>query len=144
MIEMEKPRWQYRFDNFKRAYFLLQEAVEKYHEGPLDQLAKEGLVKRFGFCLELAWKTTKDYMEYKNFVFRQITPRSVLKEAVAAKVVDDGEAWMCALDSRNEMSHTYDFKKFETVIKQISARYLECFGQLYETLIVEYNETENT
>lgn len=53
-MKSEKKRWQYRFDNFSRAYFLLREAVEKNEAGELEQLAKEGLIRRFKFCMELA------------------------------------------------------------------------------------------
>lgn len=134
-----KPRWQYRFDNFKRAYILLQEANEQYNTGNMTDLAKEGMIQRFEFCMELAWKTLKDYMEYNNFKFSQITPNMVIKEAFTAKIIEDGEGWMEALDARNKMSHTYDFKQFEKVLTQINQRYLECFGALYEKLFIEIN-----
>jgi len=127
-------RWQYRFDNFKRAYFLLQEASERCQKGRLDQLAKEDMIQRFEYCMELAWKTIKDYLESQNVIFKQITPHSIIKEAIISKLIDDGEIWMQALDARNKMSHTYDFKKFEVVIDQINKKYLHCFGNLYETL----------
>jgi nucleotidyltransferase substrate binding protein (TIGR01987 family) len=136
-MNQEKPRWQYRFDNFKRAYFLLQEACEQYREGNMAQLAKEGMVQRFEVCMELAWKTIKDYMEYNNHVFAQVYPSIVIKEAFAAKLLDDGEAWLEALDTRNKMSHTYDFSKFEVALEQISTRYIQVFGDLYEKLAVE-------
>ena len=139
IMSQEKLRWQYRFDNFKRSYFLLQEAAEKYREKSLDQLGKEGMIHRFEICMELSWKTIKDYLEYKGIVFNQITPSAVIKEAAAAKLLDDGEAWMRALDARNKMSHTYDFKKFEDVLEQVTAKYLHCFGQIYETLAMEYD-----
>ena len=59
----EKKRWQYRFDNFKRACFLLQEAAGRNREGGLDQLAKEGMIQRFEYCMELAWKTMKQQID---------------------------------------------------------------------------------
>ena len=139
-MRKEKKRWEYRFDNFKRAYFLLQEAVEIDRENQLTQLAKEGMIQRFEYCTELAWKTIKDYLESQNIVFQQITPRTVLKEAIAAKFVSNGEDWMSALDARNKMSHTYDFKKFELVIISIKEKYLACFGELYEKLAREYTQ----
>ena len=138
----EKKRWQYRFDNFKRAYFLLQEAVEIYREIELNQLAKEGMIQRFEYCTELAWKTVKDYLENQNVVFEQITPRAVIKEAVATRLLSRGEDWMNALDARNKMSHTYDFSKLESVIKQIEAKYLNLFGELYEKLSEEYGQLQ--
>ncbi len=134
----EKKRWHYRFDNFQRAYFLLQEAAERNQDGQLDQLAKEGMIQRFEYCTELAWKTIKDYLESQNVVFEQITPRAVLREAVAAKLISNGEDWMNALDARNKMSHTYDVQKFDAVIEKIATRYLNCFAELYETLSMAY------
>lgn len=134
----KKLRWQYRFDNFKRAYFLLQEASEQFHKGTLDQLGKEGMIQRFEYCMELAWKTIKDYLESQGVIFHQITPHAVIKEAVSTKFIDDGESWMKALDDRNKMSRTYDFTKFENVIEQINERYIESFGKLYENLSRQY------
>ena len=135
----EKQRWHYRFDNFKRAYFLLQEAAERHQGGQLDQLAKEGMIQRFEYCTELAWNTIKDYLESQNVVFEQITPRAVLKEAIAAKLISNGEDWMNALDARNKMSHTYDVKQFDAVIEKIENRYLHCFAELYKKLSMAYS-----
>ena len=139
----DKKRWQYRFDNYKRAYFLLQEAIEihqsvQVQSEKIHQLAKEGMIQRFEYCTELAWKTIKDYLENQNVIFKQITPRTVLKEAIAAKFITHGEDWMDALDARNKMIHTYDFKVFTLVIKQIECKYINCFGELYEKLSLEY------
>ena len=137
-----KERWQYRFDNFSRAYTLLREAVQRDEAGELDQLGKEGMIQRFEICIELAWKTMKDYLEGQNVVFSQVTPRAVIKESVATKLVSDGEGWMSALDARNRMSHEYDFRKFEDVIRKIRSRYLDCLGELCEKLLGE-NENSN-
>ena len=106
-MALEKKRWQYRFDNFSRAYSLIQGAAERNKAGELDQLAKEGMIQRFKLCMELAWKTMKDYLESQNVIFSQVTPRVVLKESVAGRLISDGESWMSALDARNKMSHTY-------------------------------------
>lgn len=133
----EKHRWQYRFANFKRAYHLLQEADEVAAGRRLSQLEQEGMIQRFEYCVELAWKVMKDYLEYQNIVFAQVTPSAVIKEAFAAKLITDGEGWMHALDARNKMSHTYNFDVFERVLADIHSRYLDCFGQLYETLAAE-------
>jgi len=136
------PRWKYRFKNFSRAYALLREANDKYTEGAMNQLEMEGMVQRFEYCMELSWKTAKDYLEYNNTVFQQITPRAVIKEAVAAKLITDGEGWMTALDVRNKMSHTYNFDEFESAIVQINAQFMPCFEQLYETLAAAHIDDE--
>ena len=131
-MNTQKQRWQYRFYNFKRVYFLLLEAVEE--AGALSQLEKEGTIRRFEVCMELAWKCIKDYLESQKVKLDEVTPRAVLKEAIAAKVISEGDSWMDALDARNKMSHTYDFEEFEKVIKDIQAKYIHCFGDLYEKL----------
>ena len=140
-MTIEKKRWQYRFDNFRRAYTLLLGALDILHEEKLDQLGKEGMIKRFEYCTELAWKTIKDYLENQNVLFLEITPRTVLKEAIAAKLIERGDDWMSLLDARNKMSHNYDFRKFEEVIREIAERYILCFSELHEKLIeIDINE----
>ncbi len=131
-MNTQKQRWQYRLYNFKRVYFLLLEAVEE--ADALSQLEKEGTIQRFEVCMELAWKCIKDYLESQKVKLDEVTPRAVLKEAIAAKVISEGDSWMDALDARNKMSHTYDFEEFEKVIKDIRAKYIHCFGDLYEKL----------
>lgn len=132
---VEKLRWQYRFDNFKRAFLLLRESIELKQERGLSDLEKEGVVQRFEYCWELAWKVIKDYLQEDGLVFSIITPKIVIKEAVAAKFIENGEAWMSALDSRNKMSHIYSRKAFEEVISDIEDSYLALLDDLYSKLL---------
>lgn len=126
-------RWKQRFQNFDRAFVLLRDAMEK---GPatLNQLEKEGVIQRFEYCFEFAWKTAKDYLEEGGLVFATVTPRQVLKDAFAAKVLADGQVWIDMLDHRNLLSHTYNLAGFEKAVDAIHARYLSAFGQLHEYL----------
>ena len=39
-MTQEKPRWQYRFDNYRRAFSLLREALELQQERPLSDIEK--------------------------------------------------------------------------------------------------------
>ncbi len=130
----EKLRWQMRFENFHKAYCRLREGMA---EKPLEQMSmleKEGLIQRFEYTVELAWKTVRDYLENQNVVFEQITPRAVIKEAFAAKVITDGDTWMAILDARNKMSHTYDIVVFEQVLFKIRESYLEALAHLHDRL----------
>ena len=127
----DTSRWKYRFANYSRQFVLLQEAVETMVERPLTQLEKEGTIQRFEVAMELAWNTVKDYLESQNVIFDVVTPRSVLRRAFSANVVSDGTVWMDALDARNKMSHTYDLKLFEQVIRDIQERYLPAMSELY-------------
>jgi predicted nucleotidyltransferase len=42
---------------------------------------------------ELAWTTVKDYMEASGVVFDVVMPRQVIKDAFAAKVLNEGATW---------------------------------------------------
>lgn len=126
-------RWQQRLVNFSRALALLREAMAN---GPsaLNQLEKEGVIQRFEYCFELAWKTTKDYMEANGFLFVVVMPRQVLKDAFAAKVIADGAVWIAMLDHRNLLSHTYNPAVFEEAVEAIHRQYLPAMEQLFNFL----------
>ena len=138
----EKPRWRYRFDNYGRAFVLLREAIELGQERQLSQLEREGIIQRFEYTWELVWQTLKDYLDYQGIIIDDVTPRSVIKAAYAANIISRGDDWMKALDARNKMSHTYNFKVFEQVIASIQATFLDLFDEVYEILLVKCIEDE--
>lgn len=129
-------RCQQRFQNFDRALTLLRAAVA---EGPgkLNQLEKEGVVQRFEYTLELAWKTAKDYLEHSGLLISPVTPRQVLKEAVAANIIADGQVWIDMLNHRNLLSHTYDLAVFEQAVQAVVDRYLAALGAFHTFLEAE-------
>ena len=126
-------RWKQRFQNFTRALLLLRDALK---EGPtkLSSLEKEGVIQRFEYSYELAWKTVKDFLEEGGLVIAPVTPRQVLKDAFAAKVITDGQTWIDMLDHRNLLSHSYDPLVFEAAVTAIADRYLGAMEQLHQFL----------
>jgi len=126
-------RWQQRFENFDRALSLLKDALSR---GPtvLNQLEKEGTVQRFEYTLELASKTIKDYLEEGGVVLSAVTPRQVIKDAFAARLIADGQTWIDMIDHRNLLSHTYDPTNFEEAVDAIHGRYLAAFRQVRDLL----------
>lgn len=133
MLGSPDTRWLQRFENFDRALHLLEDALAR---GPsaLNQLEKEGVVQRFEYTLEFAWKTIKDYLEASGLVLTSVTPRQVVKDAFAARIVADGQTWIDMLDHRNLLSHTYDPVNFEQAVDAIHARYLAALGQVHDLL----------
>jgi nucleotidyltransferase substrate binding protein (TIGR01987 family) len=126
-------RWKQRLENFERAFLLLKKAFEK-DPAEMSDLEKEGVVQRFEYTFELAWKTLHDYLVYSGVSFDQITPRSIIKQAFAAKIIKDGQTWMDMLEQRNLMSHTYDSQIFEAVFSSISQHYLAALEQVFTWL----------
>lgn len=129
-------RWKQRFQNFDRAYVLLRDAMEN---GPaaLNPLEKEGVIQRFEYSFELAWKTVKDYLEDGGIIFATVTPRQVLKDAFAAKLISDGQVWIDMLDHRNLLSHTYNQANFEKAVEAIHVRYLPAMEALHDFFLQE-------
>jgi nucleotidyltransferase substrate binding protein (TIGR01987 family) len=133
-------RWKQRFDNFDRAFILLREVRER-GVASLSQLEKEGAIQRFEFAFELAWKTLKDYLEEQGVVLEPVTPRNVIKEAFAAKLLDDRQVWIDMMLHRNLLSHTYDFKTFETVLDAVEHRYFPALDRLHEFFLLHRMDT---
>ena len=131
---MTDIRWKQRFDNFDMAFILLREVNDRGVE-TLSQLEKEGAIQRFEFAFELAWKTLKDYLEQDGVIVKPATPRNVIKEAFAASLIDDGQVWIDMMLHRNLLSHTYNSKTFDEVLKVVTERYFAAFDQLHEFFI---------
>lgn len=127
-------RWKQRFQNFQRAVKLLQE-VSGLDIDALSLLEKEGIIQRFEFTLELAWKTLKDKMEYDGLIIDRISPKVVLKEAYQNKYIDNIETWIEMINDRNLLSHTYDFDVFVEVIPDIQQKYIPLLYNLYTSLV---------
>jgi nucleotidyltransferase substrate binding protein (TIGR01987 family) len=134
-MNSQKPRWIYRFDNYKRAFSLLREAMETLETRELNALEKEGIIQRFEYTWELAWKVLKDYLEHEGVVLSKITPASVIRAAFDAKIISHGDNWMQALDARNKMAHVYNMVEFEETIAALRETYFALFDALYMSML---------
>ena len=132
-------RWQQRFANFQRAFLLLRDAIDS-NLPELSQLEKEGIIQRFEYTFELAWKVLKDKIENDGLILDQVSPKAVIKQAFAAKYIDSPETWLRMIGDRNLMSHTYDFVKFEAVIQSIDSDYLPMLQDWYMGLLEQLNQ----
>jgi nucleotidyltransferase substrate binding protein (TIGR01987 family) len=63
-----------------------------------------------------------------------VTPRQVIKDAFAAKLLDDGQLWMDMLVERNLLAHTYDKTVFDKAVEAIHARYLPALASVRDWL----------
>lgn len=123
-------RWRQRFENFDKAYRQFHAAILEFEN--LSVLEKEGLIQRFEYTFELAWKTLKDYLEANEVEAK--FPRDVIKKAFHYEIIEDGEVWMDMLDKRNLLAHTYDEERFHFAIKKIKEEYYEAISQVHTYL----------
>lgn len=126
-------RWIQRFDNFQRALNFLQEAVELSQERLLTRLEQQGLIQGFEFTHELAWKTLKDFLDYRG-VGGVIGSRDAARVAFREGIVIDGELWMEMIKSRNLTSYTYREEVADEIAGKILNGYYSAFCELKKPL----------
>ena len=124
-------RWKQRFQNFNRAYNLLNCALEENDIDDLSNLEQEGVIQRFEYTYELAWKTLKDYLEYNGVNITEITARNIFKEAYSSRIIKNSEIFIDMMLSRNLLSYTYDFNKFRDILIKVKKDYLPELSDLY-------------
>ncbi len=59
----------------------------------------------------------------------------MIKEAFAARLIENGDLWMQSLNARNRTSHIYDLKTFEKILADIGHDYLPLFEALQRKLL---------
>lgn len=123
-------RWIQRFNNYLRALELLEAAAQI--DKP-SELEIEGMIQRFEYTFELAWKTLKDYLEDSGFT-EIVGSKEAIRLAFANNIIIDGETWMEMIRSRNLTTHIYDSNKAQQIANDIRILYLPCYKQLRDYL----------
>ena len=79
-------------ENFIRAVARLDAAVQDYQQYHMESI-RDGMIQRFAFSFELAWKALKEYMAEQGVPDLQF-PKQILQEAYAAGLIDDQTVWL--------------------------------------------------
>lgn len=125
-------RWQQRFQNFEKAFLLLERALTI---ATPSEVERGGIIQFYEMAFELAWKLMKDYLEQLGYTVN--SPRDAIKQAFQVGILDDGQLWMDALSDRNLTTHTYDENKAIEVVAKIRTDYFPALQQLYRGLSSE-------
>ncbi|MBP3285087.1 MAG: nucleotidyltransferase substrate binding protein [Clostridia bacterium] len=99
-----------------------------------DDLYIDGILQRFEFTFELAWKTMKDYLEYLGVIDKIGSPREVIQSAFKSNLIEDGETWIAMMISRNELSHIYDATESRIIYNRIKGEYVGLIEKLLNKL----------
>ena len=125
-------RWKQRFSNYEKAYKKLSDAVKLEGDNPPD-IIKEGIIQRFEFTHELAWKVMKDYLEYEGI--QNITgSRSATKAFFNQNIIHEGQSWMNMIESRNLTVHTYQDSILEQEFHKTIDEYTPLFNAFLEKM----------
>ncbi|PCJ21212.1 MAG: nucleotidyltransferase [Candidatus Cloacimonadota bacterium] len=135
-------RWEQRFYNFKKALIQLQHAVDLSSSRELSHLEKQGLVQGFEYTHELAWKTLKDFLEYRGATEKIYGSKDSVREAFKFDLITAGDDWMGMIKSRNLTSHTYNEDVVFQIVDQILNIYIHRFNELNKKLTDILNEKD--
>src|SRR5665647_765179 len=123
-----------KIENYKNAFNRLSEGILEFDK--TNDLQRDGIIQRFEFTFELAWKTLKAIFEEEGLNGLN-SPKIVLREAFLAGLIEDDELWLLMLNDRNSTSHIYSKELaieicnniitkhiigFEGLLKQIQSR----------------------
>ena len=130
MKVQQTNRWQQRFNNYRKALVKLTQAVELLsgqfdREEAVDELLQEGLIQRFEYTHELAWKVMKDYAEYQGYTDVRGS-RDAIRKALEMGLVDD-RRWMETIEDRNLTVHNYDNEIASEIYENIMGTYYSLF-----------------
>lgn len=121
-------RWRQRFQNFKKAFGQLSRAAALAQERELSELEQQGLIQAFEFTHELAWNTLKDFLEAHGTA-NLYGSKDATRAAFAAGLIENGDAWMAMIKSRNQTTHTYNEETADEIGAAITSSYLAEFGK---------------
>lgn len=125
-MNLKDIRWKQRFENFEKAYLLLDKYV---YQTDMSELERAGIIQIFETAFELSWKVLKDFLEAEGISV--MSPRGTIKQAFKMELISDGTLWLEALNDRNLTSHTYDEATAEEAVMHIQNRYTPMLKEIY-------------
>ena len=130
-------RWIQRFSNYRKALAKLSQAMAimseqlAFNDG-VDELLQEGMIQRFEYTHELAWKVMKDYAEYHGYTDIRGS-RDAIRKALEMGLIDDKQ-WMETIEARNLTSHNYDNDVVSEIYENITNFYFPLFCRFEEKM----------
>lgn len=130
-------RWMQRFSNYRKALAQMGKAVDMVSArlGSVtdqDELMAEGLIQRYEYTHELAWKVMKDYEEYQG-LSDIMGSRDAIRIALQSGLISD-DRWMDTIADRNLTSHNYDDETAQRIVSNIINVYYPLFVKFEATM----------
>ena len=126
----ENLRWKERFESFCKALLQLETGLQQKEFSGLE---KDGVIKRFEFTFELAWKTLQDKFYDEGYLGIK-GPKPEIKQAFNNGIVKDGQLWIDMVTDRNNSTHLYDESAAVHIFDRIQSIYFQLFQELKSAL----------
>lgn len=133
-MEEKTERWRQRLATFGKALARMDEVVTLWHSRKLSDLERDGMIQRFEYTQELAWKLLKNYIEYQGEA-QLGGSRDTIRQAFRLGLIENSEPWFDMLESRNLTSHVYDEETEMTVIERIVDTYYPILSLLHAEML---------
>lgn len=133
-MEEKTERWRQHLATFDKALVRMDEVVTLWHSRKLSDLERDGMIQRFEYTQELAWKLLKNYIEYQGEA-QLGGSRDTIRQAFRLGLIENSEPWFDMLESRNLTSHVYDEETEMTVIERIVDTYYPILSLLHAEML---------
>ena len=136
-------RWEQKLQSYHKALDRLAEVVNEMDKRQLNDFEADGLIQRFEFTFELAWKLIKSYAEYQGTDKEIMGSRDAVRWAFENHLISDSATWMEMIKRRNDTSHTYDEDTAAEVVLRVKDFYYQAFVALFDKMKKLVSETPN-
>lgn len=119
-----------KVENYLKAVQRLEEGTAEYIKNPQNDMIRDGLIQRFEFTFELAWKASKEHLIAQGVSNDLHFPKQILRTAYENHMIDEEQIWLNMLHSRNSSSHIYDDRVAAAIAKDITESFLPVLKKL--------------
>lgn len=128
-MSTEPARWIRRFDNYKRVFSQLENAIELAGERELSAIEKDGVIQRFKYTFGLAWKVIEDFYKHQGETTIQGS-KDAFRMAFKRGLITQGDVLMGSIQSRNDTVHGYDGEIAENIFRAVVEKYYAAFREI--------------
>jgi len=137
IILMDK--FQTKLENYTNALARLHEGLTEADSND-SLIVRDGVIQRFEFTAELAWKTIREYLIAEE-IGELNSPKAVMREAFANHIIADENGWLSVLSDRNATSHIYDESEADAIFERIKSKHILLFDVLLDKLQAAIQES---
>lgn len=120
-----------KLEDFKKALKTLEDVLTEEYS----QIIRDAVIKRFEYCFELCWKTSKVFLS-DHLGTDVFAPKQCFRELRKNQLMsdEDTELLIKMNDERNEVIHTYREEFAEELHERIKKYYYDLMKRVYNAI----------
>lgn len=122
-----------KYENFCASLKNMKEIYD--YDEPYNTVVLTDLVGLYEICFEQSWKMMKEILEIHGYEEGATgSPKIILRTAYRAGMIKNEDAWLRALQERNNVTHSYNEKIALEIVRQAKAIFYDLFVQLKDEI----------